>query len=379
MQEVTNMHTKAMEFAESAELARRSGDTLAFEKLTTQALELEAAAAWEMAGKTDLEPTRSIIFRSAATLAIEVGRLREAEQLIAAALAGSPPTEIAEELRDLLEDVYFHRHLEVKGVTLNPGDVQMTLEGAAVGFGIARSDIFVQRLKDLETLLYRTAERLMGHEFRESGRRKKNLAESFELYLSVPRAASFAVTLRLGQSSQLELLDDDFTAKTMKALLDDLALVNEGNLEALQSSIPDESYRVNFMGLAEKLAPDGKEIRTVGFTAALDQESRVVALVATKKQLRDRVRKDSKNFVTDNSEKEVEIKGGLLEADATNRKEGIIEVVDADGIAHKIIVPRGMMRDIVKPMFEEEVFVTGIARQGRIHLVTIDLADVDNE
>jgi hypothetical protein len=377
MQNVTNMHQEAMKFADLAELARRSGDSSAFKSFSNQALELEAKAAWAMSSQTDLEPTRSVLFRSAATLAIEVRRLREAEQLIAAALAGNPPSEIAEELRDLLEDVYFQRHLEVKGVTLNPGDVQMTLEGAAVGFGIARSDIFVQRLKDLETLLYRTAERLMGQEFRESGRRKKSLSESFELYLSVPRAASFAVTLRLGQSSQLNLPGVDCTTNTMKVLLDDLALVNEGNLDALKNSIPDESYRINFMGLAERLAPDGKEIRTVGFTTAPDQVKRVVALVATKKQLRERIRKIPKNFATDTDEKEVVITGHLLEADATNRKEGIIEVVDAGSTAHKIIVPRGMMRDIVKPMFEEEVVVIGVSRQGRIELVTIDLADTD--
>src|ERR1035437_10027871 len=298
MKNVTELHQEAMKLADLAEIARRSGDSQAFQSYSSQALELEAKAAWSMSSQTDLEPTRSVLFRSAATLAIEVHRLREAEQLIGAALAGNPPPEIAEELRDLLEDVYFQRHLEVKGVSLSPGDVQMTLEGAAVGFGIARSDIFVQRLKDLETLLYRTAERILGQEFRESGRRKKSLSESFELYLSVPRAASFAVTLRLGQSSQLNLPGVDFTTNTMKVLLDDLALVNEGNLEALKNSIPDESYRVNFMGLAERLAPDGKEIRTVGFTTAPDQVKRVVALVVTKKELRERARKIPKGLST---------------------------------------------------------------------------------
>jgi hypothetical protein len=131
------------------------------------------------------------------------------------------------------------------------------------------------------------------------------------------------------------------------------------------------------MGLAERLAPDGKEIRTVGFTTAPDQVKRVVALVVTKKELRERARKIPKGLSTNTDEKEVVITGLLLEADATNRKEGIIEVVDASKISHKIIVPRGMMRDIVKPMFEEEVLVVGISRQGRVELVTIDLADTD--
>jgi hypothetical protein len=43
----------------------------------------------------------------AASLALECGALREAERLIAVALSGNPPEEIAEELRDLLEQVYF--------------------------------------------------------------------------------------------------------------------------------------------------------------------------------------------------------------------------------------------------------------------------------
>ena len=50
---------------------------------------------------------RSVLHRSAASLALECGALREAERLIAAALSGDPPDEIAEELRDLLEQVYF--------------------------------------------------------------------------------------------------------------------------------------------------------------------------------------------------------------------------------------------------------------------------------
>jgi hypothetical protein len=54
-----------------------------------------------------LEPTRSVLHRSAPTLALECGALRDAERLIAVALSGDPPAEIAEELRDLLEQVYF--------------------------------------------------------------------------------------------------------------------------------------------------------------------------------------------------------------------------------------------------------------------------------
>ncbi|HEX5271222.1 MAG TPA: hypothetical protein VFW33_12065, partial [Gemmataceae bacterium] len=61
------------------------------------------------ASDPSLEPTRSVLHRSAASLALECGEYREAERLIATALAGSPPETIAEELRDLLHRVYFDR------------------------------------------------------------------------------------------------------------------------------------------------------------------------------------------------------------------------------------------------------------------------------
>jgi hypothetical protein len=84
----------------------RSSDQLARERLL-QAFDRERQAADRVAGDVSLEPTRSVLHRSAASLALECGALREAERLIATALSGDPPEEIAEELRDLLEQVYF--------------------------------------------------------------------------------------------------------------------------------------------------------------------------------------------------------------------------------------------------------------------------------
>jgi hypothetical protein len=62
------------------------------------------------ADQLDLEPTRSVLHHSAATLALECNELREAERLISRALSGFPPIDIAEELRNLLiEEIYSHR------------------------------------------------------------------------------------------------------------------------------------------------------------------------------------------------------------------------------------------------------------------------------
>ncbi len=60
--------------------------------MTKAAFAQERAAADLVANLFDLEPTRSILHRSAAVLAVECSERREAERLIGRALAGNPPS-----------------------------------------------------------------------------------------------------------------------------------------------------------------------------------------------------------------------------------------------------------------------------------------------
>lgn len=110
MQTVEALHHEAMELVALAVLARQRGDSDRVRTLTQAALTKERAAADLVANQLDFEPTRSILHRSAAVLAIECAELREAERLIGRALAGHPPIDIADELRDLLiEEIYSQR------------------------------------------------------------------------------------------------------------------------------------------------------------------------------------------------------------------------------------------------------------------------------
>ncbi|MCU0565377.1 MAG: hypothetical protein MUF49_02125 [Oculatellaceae cyanobacterium Prado106] len=110
MQDVDTLHREAMELVDQAVMARQRGDAEAFTALSRAAFTKERAAADLVANQFDLEPTRSVLHRSAAVLAIECQELRDAERLIGRALAGNPPDEIANELRDLLlEEVYSQR------------------------------------------------------------------------------------------------------------------------------------------------------------------------------------------------------------------------------------------------------------------------------
>jgi hypothetical protein len=107
MNQVKDLHREAMRFVDEADSARRNGNVPVARERLRQAFDHERQAADLVAGDLSREPTRAVLHRSAASLALQCGALREAERLIAAALSGDPPDEIAEELRDLLEQVYF--------------------------------------------------------------------------------------------------------------------------------------------------------------------------------------------------------------------------------------------------------------------------------
>ena len=364
MTDITQLHRNAMEFADQAAVERRRGSHDRALELTRRAFELERDAAREIENQLEFEPTRSVLHRSAASLALGCQEVREAERLIGRALSGSPPDEIAEELRDLLEDVYFHRHLSQRGVVLQPDELQLSLEGKTVGLGMVPTSDFLPRVRDVEALIFRTAERMSGREFREAGRRPKELVKKLELYVSVPRAASFAVSLRIG-SAQRALPGMSFPREVIADLFDCFELLNAGDLQELEQRIPEETYFRNFVGLAEKIAPDGQRVRRVGFTAITNQGERRVALSPRQ----ERIRGDAISPKPTESEPIpiAEVQGILLEADATSLQQGRIQVVDDDGRSHRFNVPRGMMSDIVKPMFEERVIVTA-QRKGK-HLL----------
>ncbi len=105
MEEIKKLHHEAMEFADAADLAQRRGELDLAESLHHQAFEKERDAANAIADKYDLEPTRSVLHRSAVSLALICKQNREAKRLITRALSANPPAEIANELQDLLKIV----------------------------------------------------------------------------------------------------------------------------------------------------------------------------------------------------------------------------------------------------------------------------------
>lgn len=275
MRKAQQLHNSAMRFADLA-LAAKSAD-MANDAVTffQKAMQEESQAAH----LTRSQPSRAILFRSAANLAIECGQFAEAEQLSCIGLIGPPPPDVADELRHTLDRATFERHLKLENVTLSKAAIQLAISGPSVGYGDVHEPEIMSRVDAYRKLVKRSASRRQGIAFSESPTRIFDVPD-FQLYISVPRAQSFAVTLRVGSRDMQQhhlgfsVSADDVVSDIMDNIV---RFENEDELD-LRKAIPDSDYRRNFVALTKRLAPDGQRITTVGFTRTAGEHVKVVAM-----------------------------------------------------------------------------------------------------
>ena len=125
MIQIQELHKQAMDLAEMAQVAKLRSNLDLASQLSRQAFEKERLAAELIANDLAAEPTRSILYRSAATLAIDCGEIHSAEHLIAVALSGNPPNEIAEELKYLFVQINIHQYFTRRGLVFDEAKLQI--------------------------------------------------------------------------------------------------------------------------------------------------------------------------------------------------------------------------------------------------------------
>ena len=125
MIQIQELHKQAMDLAEMAQVAKLRNNLDLASQLSRQAFEKERLAAELITNNLAAEPTRSILYRSAATLAIDCGEIHSAEHLIAVALSGNPPNEIAEELKDLFVQINIHQYFTRRGLVFDEAKLQI--------------------------------------------------------------------------------------------------------------------------------------------------------------------------------------------------------------------------------------------------------------
>lgn len=374
MSTITSLHNDAMKLAEEGQAALLAGSHTKAKRKFKSAFQKEKQAALELKDEFDSEPNRSVLLRSAASLAMDCNELREAERLIAIALIGDPPPSIREELLSLLEDVNFQRHLNLTGLELASSEFQIVLTGNSIAHGLAESASFLSRAEFTEKLLSRTKQRLENQEFGPLGR-----DSLIQTYMSVPRAASFAVTMRIGHpNDQLTLknTNNDYPSvfTTPEDVLDEffncIQAFSENDIPALKTKIPEESYFRNFIECARKIAPDGDQIKSVSFSSRKKKKLVNITMQGPPSQKwRDILRNDP------SIKRTYTIEGVLKAADEIGRRSTVGLLLENNGKSAGIIVPEGMLDDIVRPLWGEKVVIKVSEKtNGRKELLEIEKA-----
>jgi hypothetical protein len=245
--------------------------------------------------------------------------------------------------------------------------------------GMAESEAVIARLQTLQRIIRRTIERRLERPFQDTGRPAKFISEGYEVFLSVPRGSDFAVILRLGRPDQPALPGLDYSAEVFGDILESLSLFNDGNEDALKEKMPDEAYYRNFVALARTLAPDGEDVKVVGFAVAQEGGERQVALTTPQQKTmapspRPHAVERGRPIVEGAGEPVVRV-GRLRHASELDYPDGLIVLVDQQDNRYQVRVPEGMMADIVKPLWGETVEVEGVASGGIIYLHDIRRVD----
>ena len=352
-----DLHRSAMDFAGQGFMAHMSPDPDAAVPLFEQALEWELAAIAELPEL--VEPTYSVLHRSAGWMAFHCRQFRRAEQLACKALAGEPPAGIAAELRDLLEQSNFHRHLAREEMDISQEEIGMNLVGRAVANGVVPLSDLLPRVANIQKLIYRIVQRKLNHPYQ--ARVPRGIRNRYLAFAAAPRSGSFAISLRLGHSApQSQLMGFIGPSVVIDEFIDLMAIVDSGDSEAVEERIPDQSYQENFIGLSQRIAPDGNKIRQVGFATNYNGGIRSVAVTRPASLI-----KPAGAETLHKGAEMVEVRGTLRYADASASNRNRIKLIDDNGQSHDILVPAGLMDDIVRPMWNLPVTVSGTRRPNQ--------------
>lgn len=364
MSKIRDLHNQAMLLAQDAVVARHGGELERAELIAREAMSLEAEAADCIAIGTENEPTRSILYRSAASLALQAKEFDLAQRLIARGLSGYAPVEIESELKALYEQLNFERHLKTSDLEISDEEATLTVLGKAVMHGSVLADVFMKTLQTFMTLFDRTQARMNKSPYKPGAIKKQN--RPLKLVLSEGRASSYSVTLKattvIRGHEQLGLWSIK-PADVFDQVIVGIDLINHSDDEGLKKQIADKTYYNNFRYLTRNLAPDGEKINFVGIATP----RRSVGLTLPKNKIQIETTK-----TPDRDTEPVTVRGVLDYA--RSKRQDIIGLTDEEGTEHLIKVQEGM-DDVVRSYFKQLVQVNGL-RKGK-YIIAEDIDGLD--
>lgn len=353
-----------MELSAEASAARERGDASGALSQLRQAVDLEEKAAQLVERNRESEPTRSILYLGAASLAFKSSQLDRAERLAGDALSGYPTRQTQADLLDLLEEIdYLRRQTEVLSSlgdsrlpTPDGARLGIKLRGPVIGFGQIPIGELLPRLEGIGKILDRFARRMLGQPYQASGPTPHEYSlyqpivhafnpGSFEVEIELAPRPNSQMSLPLLLPSSLEIVESAATC---------IEAVDRGDENAIVREINDDSYMKNFMVHVRELAPDGEQIDAV----EVSTPRRLLALTRRQDQIgMPRISTvDALPLESVSVDRPRTLIGSLLMGDARQTDSQTVSIVQDNGSETELHVEEGL-EEIVRNLFGFRVMV----------------------
>lgn len=370
LKESVRLHREASKLANRARQAEFDGDEQAYQRLTIEAFEKEAASA-ELLRLDPSHHMHAILHRSAATLAYRSGKYREAETLAAYGLAANPTGNLRQELYFVLDRARLGSWIAYDSANYGADDLVVFLHGMSDGTGGVDYKLLPKIVETSALLLRNTIGFAHGYKFRD----RAKVDEKIRISSNASANGVYRVGMKLARVAPRPLPGLDGFEHELSKLIDNIRLLAKDEIEQLRDRYKEERYFNNFVGLAKEVAPDGEQLTAVRWEANVEGQPQYAALDRARSELSQlslslQNDKPSSDYtLTDDWET---VTGKLLYADAT-KDEDLVRLIPDVGKPWTIVVPQGLRDDVVRPYFGDRVRVTGRhlkrkQKRRRLHL-----------
>lgn len=369
-------HTAAQELSARAAALLARGQVQDAARLFAEAAEHEAVALASV--PLDKTKTRSVLSVSVASLLYKSAQLDQAERVVFRFLASGDLDAWADaQLRELLQVVADERLLINALARRYSGEsITISLRGGEIGVGTGPLDLILDKASGFRSLLYRMAEWVGRYPLRHHGPPPRILQDLVEARATEPAAGSYNLEIRLTEPVQSHLFEPPRVspAELSERLFNFLECLTTGDVRDLEESIPEPDYRKALLQLTRNIVPSGKRVREIGIYRKKRDGLQFVYLTdALPARIREAIPRQE-----------------LLTEEQTSYS-GILRAVHLDRHWLALTLENGMhltcdtvpemLDDVVGPMVNKQVVVTGPLRKkrGRDRLLVSEIERADEE
>jgi hypothetical protein len=254
-----DFHDKAMAMVDEAREAERAGNQERRIESLRAAYRLEKQAANLLDPIADSEPTRSVLFRSASSLAFQAEDYHEACNLAFDGLNGNCPEDLAAELLEVANDAKFRLQLIAQDLRIVENEITLIVRGPGVSIGLAPAKQVTLMLRRIEMLLRWRIEEFLNNKIGTRSDWATGRPKLFEVFMRPLVGEEFAVAFRLGVHEQLLLFSPTPVGEKIVAeFMSDLqSVMGDG------SDIENRVVAPKFVAAVLKLNPDGKDVTSI--------------------------------------------------------------------------------------------------------------------